>query len=337
LRILVIGAGAIGGLLAARLCARGHEVAVVARGAHLAALRAQGLTLDSADGRTHTRPAAFATAAEAPQAEVVFVTLKAHQLPGMADDIARACRGARMLVPVQNGVPWWYFLGKPGPHEGRVLRAADPDGRLARTLPAALTVPAFAFLAAEVIAPGHLRHDPGQKESFPLGELGGSGGSRAAELSALMRDAGFDAPVVDVRLWMWNKLLGNVWANPIGALTRATVPQTATQPDSRRLALALMRELSEVAFAHGYRTSIDYEARLDRGASLAGARASMLQDVERGRRTEHEAILGGVVELAGVAGLAVPRIETLLACLRLAAALTPGGAAANNVGNVVSQ
>ncbi len=336
MRVLIIGAGAIGSLLAARLCEAGHEVAVVARGAHLDALRARGLILESPSGNLLARPAAHASADEAPAAEAVFVTLKAYQLPGMAAGIARACRGARIFVPVQNGIPWWYFQRLDGPHKGRAVAAVDPDGALARTLPLELTVPAYAFLSAEVTAPGQVRYSATEKDSFPLGELHGGSGPLAEAGTELLRSAGFDAPVVDVRLWMWNKLLGNVWANPIGALTRATVGATATHPDGRRLALALMREVSAVAEAFGHRTSVDFEARLARGAGLATARSSMLQDVVRGRRTEHDAILGALAELAALAGVPVPCSETLLACLRLADALTAPEAAANNVGNTVS-
>lgn len=336
MRVLVIGAGAIGGLVAARLALAGHEVAAVARGAHLEAMGTGGLLLDSPQGRQRAPVAAFASAAEAPPAEAVFCTLKAHQLPALADDIARACRGARLFIPVQNGIPWWYFQRLAGPHGGRAVESVDPGGKLARTLPAALTTPAYAFLSAEVIAPGQVRYSMTDKDSFPVGPLQDEGRPLAEEAAALLRSGGFEAPVVDVRLWTWNKLLGNVWANPIGALTRATVGATATHPDGRRLALELMQEVAAVALAYGHRTTVDFEARLARGAGLSGARASMLQDVERGRRTEHDAILGALVELAGLAGVPVPCSGALLACLRLAATLTPGDAAPNNIGNNVS-
>jgi 2-dehydropantoate 2-reductase len=337
-RILIVGAGAIGCLLAARLCGAGHEVAVVARGAHLEAMRARGLALEVPSGRSLAQPAACASVDEAPPAQAVFVTLKAHQLPPMAGDIARACRGAQVFIPVQNGIPWWYFQRLEGPHRDRAVNAVDPGGVLARTLPIELTVPAYAFLSAEVVAPGVVRHAATDKDSFPLGELQGDGDGPLARIAGgLLRSAGFEAPVVDVRQWAWNKLLGNVWANPIGALTRATVGATAAHPDGRRLALALMHEVSAVAAAVGCRTTVDFEVRLARGAGLKDARASMLQDVERGRRTEHEAILGALVELGALAGAAVPHADTLLACLRLADALTGRAAAANNVGNSVSQ
>lgn len=318
-RVLAIGAGAIGGLLAARVALAGHAVAVVARGAHCDAMRAAGaITLEWSGHRERAPVDAFADIDAAPDADVVFVTLKAYQWPALAAPIARKARRARAFVPIHNGIPWWFFGGAPAPHAGRVIRAVDPDGALAAAFAGVPLVPAFATVAAEVIAPGVVRHQRSNEDAFPIGALTGHALEGAALATEVLVSAGFGAPASDVRQWVWKKLLGNIWANPIGALTGATVAEIATDPASRPIALALMAETEAVARAFGIDPELDFERRLERAQRLRqGTKASMLQDIERGRPTERDAILGALVELADVAGAPVPHARTLLACLTL--------------------
>lgn len=319
--VLVIGAGAIGGLLAARLSLAGHEVAVVARGAHLQAMRRDGaLLLETPSGSRGAPVAAYASVQEAPDATIVIVTLKAYQLPAMANEIAPKVRRCRVFVPIQNGIPWWYFQRAAGPHAGRVVHAVDPQGDLVRLLGAAPIVPAFATVAAEVVAPGHVRHAANDTDAFPMGALAPEHAAAAALAGAVFEAMGMLAPPSDVRQWVWRKLLGNIWANPIGALTRATVAEIAGTPISRSLALALMSETRAVARALGIEPDIDFEQHLDRGIRLRqGTKSSMLQDVERGRPIEHAAITGALIELAELADVTVPQVRTLDACLQLLA------------------
>lgn len=318
--ITIVGAGAIGGFLAARLARAGHDVNVVARGEHLAALRASGrIVLQAPDGVREEAPVrAVASAAEAPAAEILFITLKAHQLPEAAAGLAGAVTAADIVVPIQNGVPWWYFQRHGGPHDGRVVRAVDPDGALARALDPAKLVPAFAYKAAEVVAPGVVRDNRAASDQFPVGGLDDAAAPRVARLKALFASAGLAAPDGDIRRQVWNKLLGNVWANPIGALTGATVGTTLRHPATRSLALALMAEVAAVAAALGRPVSASFEDRLTRAEQVGDAKASMLQDVERGRKPEHDAILGALIELAGLTGVLVPHARALYACLDLA-------------------
>ncbi|UCE30664.1 MAG: 2-dehydropantoate 2-reductase [Burkholderiales bacterium] len=321
MRFLVIGAGAIGGFLACRLDAAGHTVQVVARGAHLAAMRAGGLRLEAMDGTHHhtARIEALGDVNEAGPAQVVIVTLKSHQLPAMADAIAAAAEPASLLLTVQNGVGWWYFQRHGGALDGRIVQAVDPQGGLATTLPLDRLVPAFAYKSAHVAAPGLVRHVVSERDRLALGALDPSAAARIDELLPALRAAGLAPAPGDVRRWMWNKLLGNIFANPVCALTHRTLGDLVALPQTRALALALMRETAAVAAALGYppEGAAELQGRLERARELGRAKPSMLQDREAGRPMELDAILGAVVELAALAAVEVPRIGTLLACLKL--------------------
>lgn len=322
MRICIYGAGAIGGFLAARLALGGHDVVAVARGVQLEAIGRRGLTLVGSDGRTEaaTGLRAAAGAAEVGPVDVLMITLKAHQLPPLAADLGEIGRSAGLIVPIQNGVPWWYFHRHGGPHDGRPIAAVDPEGTLARHLDVGRIVPALAFKAAEVVEPGVIRHKVTADDHFPIGELDGRITGRLQSLSAAFGDAAIDAPAVtDIRAQAWGKLLGNLAVNPIGALTGATVAETATHPLARRLCLRLMEEAMAVAAAFGAAPSYSAETRLRRTEGMHGVKASMLQDRERGRPMEVGPIVGAVAELAALAGVPVPATEAVHACLALLA------------------
>ena len=321
-RVLVIGAGAIGGLLAARLALAGHEVSVVARGAHAAAMQRRDHILLEAHGEVRQAPVtAFDALAAAPPAEFVFITLKGYQLPPLAAALGALARAARVCVPIQNGIGWWYFQKQAGPHAGRVVRAVDPEGALAAAFAGVTLAPGFASMAAEVVAPGHVVTPASAADAVLLGPLdpGDAGNVAAAQAAAaVIASSGLGAQAVEVRQAGWAKLLGNIWTNPVGALTGSTISHLASHPAGLDLARALMREAEAVANALGMIPGLDYEARFERSRTLRqGIKSSMLQDIERGRPTERLAIVSALVELAGVAGLDAPRARTLDACLQL--------------------
>jgi 2-dehydropantoate 2-reductase len=321
MRIAIVGAGAIGGFLAARLAASGHEVTLVARGAQLAALSRNGLKLIERDGRaaTHRLPV-VERLADAGSQDYVVLAVKAHQVEPLTADLARL-PAATTLVPMQNGIPWWYFQRHGGPHEARAVRAVDPSGKLAATLDPARLIGCVVYPAGELVAPGIVRHVEGER--FPLGELDGAPTPRVQALSEAMTDAGLKAPVLpDIRAEIWLKLWGNLVFNPLSALTRTTLDRICAEPLTRGLAAAMMAEAQEVASRLGITFRVSIERRIEGAARVGAHKTSMLLDVEAGRATEIDALLGAVIELARLTETPVPRLEAIYASMRLLEAST---------------
>ena len=315
MKIAVFGAGAIGGLIAARLAASGQDVTVVARGPHLAAMRERGLRLISGGATITAHPRACADATEAGVQDAVIVTLKAHSLPAVAADIARMMSPQTMLVTAVNGIPYWYFHGLDSPWRGRVVASVDPGGVVSRTLPPAQAIGCVVYPAAEVVEPGVVEHSYGDR--FSLGEPDGSRSARVGVLSKALLAAGFKAPVRPrIRDEIWVKLWGNLTFNPVSALTGATLDRITGQADLRGLARAMMLEAQAVAEALGVRFVIDVDKRIDGAAEVGAHKTSMLQDLERGRPMEIDALLGAVVELGALTGQAMPLCAAVLALVR---------------------
>ncbi len=318
--VCVFGAGAIGGLLAARLEMAGTRVSVVARGAHLAAIQADGLVLDSGGTRTVTHPRTAADPAELGPQDYLFITLKAHSLQPALPQMAPLIGPGTTIVAGVNGLPWWYFHALDGPFAGRRIDAVDPDGALWTGLPPAQTLGCILYPAAEIAAPGVISHSFGDR--FSLGEPDGSRSARADILSKLLIGAGLKAPVRPrIRDELWVKLWGNMAFNPISALTTGTLDVITGEPESRALARAMMLEGQAVAEALGIRFAIDVDKRLDGGAEVGRHRTSMLQDLELGRPLEIEALLGAVVEVAGWVGVPAPLSRAVLTLVRQRAAM----------------
>ena len=315
MKIAVFGAGAIGGMLAAKLSAAGADVVVVARGPHLAAMRDSGLTFRSGGETIVTRPRCCADAAEVGAADYVIITLKAHSLPGAAPQIARIMTAETTLVTAVNGVPYWYFYALPGPFENRRIESVDPGGRLWDLLPPSQVLACVVYPAAEVVSPGVIEHGYGDR--FSLGEPDGSRSARAEALSRMLVAAGLKAPVRPrIRDEIWVKLWGNLCFNPISALTSSTLDRITGRPDLRALCRSMMTEAQQVAEALGVKFAITLEKRLDGAAEVGEHKTSMLQDLERGRPMEIDALLGAVVELGAMTGHAMPICTAILALVR---------------------
>lgn len=315
MRIAIFGAGAIGGLLGVKLAAAGADVTFIARGPHLAAMQANGVTLKSGGETLVVRPRCVEDAAEAGLQDYVVVTLKAHSLPSAAPDIARMMGPETALVTGINGVPYWYFYGLDGPWRDRRVESVDPGGKLWEILPPSQTIGSVVYPAAEVTEPGVIDHIYGDR--FSLGEPDGSRSPRVEALSKALIAAGLKAPVRPrIRDEIWVKLWGNLAFNPLSALTLSTLDRLAGQPDLRETARAMMLEAKTVAEALGVRFAIDIEKRIDGAADVGEHKTSMLQDLERGRPMEIDALLGAVVELGEAVSKPMPICRTVLALLR---------------------
>jgi len=313
--ICVFGAGAIGGLMAARLEAAGTPVSIVARGAHLAAVQQEGLVLLSGGERIVTRPNAVAHGDAIGPQDYLILTLKAHSLEPALPQLAPLVGPNTTIVAAINGVPWWYTYGLPAPFGGRRIASVDPAGALWEALPPAQCLGSIVYPAATIVSPGVIDHTYGDR--FSLGEPDGSRSARANALSALLIAAGLKAPVRPrIRDELWVKLWGNMAFNPISALTGATLDVITGEPGSRAVARAMMLEGQAVAEALGIRFAIDVEKRIDGAAEVGQHKTSMLQDLEAGRPLEIEAILGAVVEMANWVDVAAPISGSVLELVR---------------------
>jgi 2-dehydropantoate 2-reductase len=316
MKICIFGAGAIGGLMGAKLAAKGDvDVTFIARGPHLAAMRENGVKLISEGTEQIVHPRCVESAEEAGPQDYVLVTLKAHSLPSAAKQMQPLLGPDTAIVSAVNGIPWWYFHGLGGAYEGRIVQSVDPDGQVSALLPPSRAIGCIVYPAAEVTAPGVIDHSYGDR--FSLGEPDGSRSPRAQALSEALIAAGFKAPVrPKIRDELWVKLWGNMAFNPISALTTATLDVLTGDEGQRGVARAMMLEVQRVAEALCVRFAIDVDKRIAGAAEVGAHKTSMLQDLERGRPMEIEALLGAVVELADWVGEAAPISRTVLALVR---------------------
>ena len=315
MKIAVFGAGAIGGYLAVKLHQAGADVSIIARGPHLAAMRDHGLTLRS-EGNSVTvcLPCSDRSEDIGPQ-DAVIVTLKAGGLVPAAPQIAKLMGPQTALVTAINGIPYWYFYGLEGPWRDRNIECLDPGGTLWPLLPPRQVIGCVVYPAAEVIEPGVIAHTYGNR--FSLGEPDGSKSPRVLALSQLFAKAGLKAPVRStIRDEIWVKLWGNAAFNPLSALTASTLDRLAFQPDLRAVARDMMAEVQNVGEALGAKFSIGIDQRMDGAGEVGLHKTSMLQDLERGRPMEIDALLGAVVELADLTESQAPLCRTILALVR---------------------
>lgn len=317
MKICIYGAGAIGGYIGAALGGvAGVELSLVARGAHLAAIREAGLRLRQAgDDGAIRETVVHCTASDDPATlgpqDVVIVALKAHQAWDVADRMPPLLGPDTAVVTCQNGIPWWYFHGLDDPYAGTVLTSVDPGGRQWTVIGPGRAIGCVVYPATEIEAPGVIRHVYGDK--FALGEPDGTISARCQRLSAALEQGGLRAPVLDrIRDEIWLKLWGNLCFNPISALTRATLDVVATDPATRPLARAMMQEAETIARRLGADFRVDIDRRIDGAAKVGAHRTSMLQDVDKGRALEIDALVTAVQEMGRVADVATPTIDIVL-------------------------
>lgn len=316
MKVTIFGAGAIGGYLAAKLAAAGRVgVSIVARGEHLKAIETAGLHLIEGRMETTSPVRAAARAEDLGVQDYVLLTLKAHSVAGALDQIAPLLGPDTAVVTMQNGVPWWYFHRIGGPLEGTRLQAVDPGGMIWDRLGPERVIGSVVYPAVEVDAPGVIRHVDGRR--FSLGEPSGEKAERVARLAEEMIAAGLQAPVrEDIRSEIWVKLWGNLCFNPISALTGSTLEAIVADDGTRALARTMMLEAQAIGESLGVNFPIGVDRRIKGAGEVGAHKTSMLQDLERGRPMEIDALVTAVQELGHLTGQPTPTIDTVLALVR---------------------
>ena len=314
MKICIVGAGAIGGLLGARLAQAGHEVNLIARGAHLAAMHADGLKLRSKTETLSLRVNASDSLAGLGAQDAVFLALKAYGIADMLPRLAPLMGPQTVVLPAINGIPWWYFYKEGGRYDGEPVACIDPGGAMLRSFDCARILGCVVHASAEVVEPGVIEHTAGRR--FILGEPDGGLSERAQRVAAALAEAGFEAPVSPrIRDDVWTKLIGNLGFNPVGALTCARMNHTMINPALLELIRAILAEGMRVGEAYGARFALSIEQRLDMAKRVGSGKVSMLQDLERGRPIESEAIVGAVCEFARRAGVPTPITDIIYALI----------------------
>ncbi len=314
MKICVYGAGAIGGYLGAELALSGADVTLIARGPHLAAMKEHGVRLRIDGEERVARPVCTDDPAEVGPQDYVIVTLKAHSVPAIVDVMQPLLGPDTAVVWAVNGVPWWYFHRLEGPWEDHRLESVDPDGSQWDKIGPERAIGCVVYPAAEVPEPGVIRHIEGNR--FTLGEPTGEKTERVERLSKVLIGAGLRAPVRRIRDEIWLKLWGNLCFNPISALTLETLDVLATEPGTRAVARAMMIEAQAIGQKLGVRFAVDVDKRIDGAAAVGAHRTSMLQDLDKGRPMEIDALVTAVQEMGRLVDEPTPTIDTVLALIR---------------------
>jgi 2-dehydropantoate 2-reductase len=314
MKICIYGAGAIGGYLGAQLSLAGEDVTLIARGPHLEAMQKHGLKLRIGGEERVARPRCTSDPAEAGEQDYVIVTLKAHSVPAIVDAMQPLLGPETAVVTAVNGVPWWYFYQLAGPWENRRIESVDPGGSQWDRIGPQRAIGCVVYPACDVPEPGVIQHISGDR--FTLGEPGGEKSDRVMALSKTLIQAGFKAPVRRIRDEIWVKLWGNLCFNPISALTQATLDVVATEAGTRAVARAMMLEAQAIGEKLGVRFGVDVDKRIDGAAAVGAHRTSMLQDLEKGRPMEIDALVTAVQEMGRMVELPTPTIDVVLALVQ---------------------
>jgi len=312
MKICIYGAGAIGGYLGVQLARAGADVSLVARGAHLAAMRERGLTLLAGEEKHIVYPRCTDDPSELGVQDYIIITLKAHSITGVIEKMQPLLGPHTRIVTAVNGIPYWYFHKHGGDYENSTLESIDPGGRQWRELGAERAIGCIVYPATEIEAPGVIRHVYGN--SFPLGEPSGEITADVQRLAELFVAAGLKAPVLDrIRDEIWLKLWGNVCFNPISALTHATLDVICTDPATRALSRAIMVETQGIAETFGVKFRVDVERRIEGARKVGAHKTSMLQDLERGRPLEIDPLVTVVQEMGRLTKIPTPALDSVLA------------------------
>jgi len=314
MKVCIYGAGAIGGYLGVQFARAGADVSLVARGAHLAAMRESGLTLLLGDERHVERLRCTDDPAALGVQDFVIICLKAHSIPQVIDQMQPLLGPRSRVVTAVNGIPYWYFYRHGGIYENMTLESIDPGGCQWRELGPERAIGCVVYPATEIVEPGVIRHVYGNH--FPLGEPSGEITADVQRLSRLFSEAGMTAPVLDrIRDEIWLKLWGNVCFNPISALTGATLDVICADPATRALSKAIMLETRAIAERFGVKFRVDVERRIEGARKVGAHKTSMLQDLERGRPMEIDPLVTVVQEMGRMTTVPTPALDSVLALI----------------------
>lgn len=322
MKICIVGAGAIGGMLGVKFALTGHDVTLILRGANLTAVQQNGMRLIEEDGNELLAQPIKATSviAEAGIQDVVILTLKAHQVAPIAAELSALMHSGTRIITMQNGIPWWYFHKLQGEigqrYQGTSIRSVDPDGMIAQHINVDRVIGSVVYPASEVIRPGVIKVIEGNR--FSLGEIDGSDTPSIRAISEAFKGAGFKSPISnDIRSEIWLKLWGNLSFNPISALTHATLEDICMFPATRELAANMMREAQSIGEKLGVNFKVSLEKRINGAQAVGQHKTSMLQDVELGRPLELQALVGSVIELGQITETPTPNINAVYALASL--------------------
>lgn len=320
IRVCIAGAGAIGCTLAARLVESGQPVSLLARGQTLAVLREHGIRLSDLDGEHHVHVNASDDCSALGEQDLLFICTKAPALAGLLPTLTPLIGAETVVVPVVNGVPWWYFHGLEGRLADRRVEAVDPDGKLSASLDLRHVLGCVVFITAETSGPGMVRSN--NPHLMILGEPDGRMSERLERVRTLIAAAGIEARATErIRDQLWTKIIANLSSNPLSVVTGATLEQLYGQAGLKTVVAKILQETLLTAAAYGARIAFDPPTFMELGAGMGAVRTSMLQDYEQGRPLELAAIGDAVVELAGYQGLAMPITQDILALARFRSAL----------------
>ena len=317
MKVCIIGAGAIGGFMGVKIAEAGHEVSLITRGAHLKVIKKNGLKLIQ-NGVEHRVRNTFATDVinECGPQDVILLAVKSHQIISIIDDLPSLFGLNTVMVTLQNGIPWWYFQKHGGEFDGRIIEEVDPGGIISNSIDPERLIGCVAYPAATISEPGIIQHVEGVR--FPVGELDGSDSERVNKVSKMFIGAGFKSPVLhDIRSEIWLKLWGNLTFNPISAMTHATLEDICQFPLSRELAATMMSEAQLIGEKLGATFRVSLDKRIEGAEKVGKHKTSMLQDVEVGKSLEIDGMLGAVVELGRITGVATPVLNAIYACVSL--------------------
>jgi 2-dehydropantoate 2-reductase len=316
LKIAIVGAGAIGAFLGAKLALSGVDVYLIARGPHLKEMQANGVRVRSPEGDFEAHPTATDDYESIGPVDYVFLTVKAHSLTAIAPGIGPLLGPETAVVSAQNGIPWWYFQSHGGPFDGMAIESVDPGGVIANAIDPSRIIGCVVYPSTVIVQPGVIEHIEGNR--FSIGELDGTSSERCKRLASALIGAGLRAPVRGhIRHDMWVKLLGNVVFNPMSALTGATLEEMVSHPETSEIVRTVMAEADAVAEGLGVRLPLTIDQRMEGARKVGAHKTSMLQDLEAGRPMELESVVGVVIELGEKLGLPMPHTKTLYSCARL--------------------